>query len=86
MMSSYLRVLGEVTDRYPGQYFVLSHIPLWSSFYLCKASLLAAYLTLFEEFMKKRRFFLWVTIAYNVVAYVVSLAALLFICEPERYW
>ncbi|KAH7150556.1 hypothetical protein B0J13DRAFT_439438, partial [Dactylonectria estremocensis] len=68
------------------KYFVLSHIPLWSSFYLCKASLLAAYLTLFEEFMKKRRFFLWVTIAYNVVAYVVSLAALLFICEPERYW
>ncbi|KAH7134432.1 hypothetical protein EDB81DRAFT_657748, partial [Dactylonectria macrodidyma] len=68
------------------KYFVLSHIPLWTSFYLCKAALLAAYLTLFQEFMKKRRFFLWATMAYNVAAYIVSVAVLLFICEPERYW
>ncbi|KAH8734210.1 hypothetical protein BGZ61DRAFT_442288 [Ilyonectria robusta] len=65
---------------------VLSHIPLWSTFYLCKAALLAAYLQLFLEFMKKRKIFLWATMAYNVAAYLASIIVLLCVCEPEDDW
>ncbi|KAH7020252.1 hypothetical protein EDB80DRAFT_220113 [Ilyonectria destructans] len=62
-------------------------IPFFSTFYLCKASLLAVYLQLFPVFMVKRRIALWATIAYCAIAYVVSISLVLFLCYPiDRNW
>ncbi|KAH7137764.1 hypothetical protein EDB81DRAFT_844225 [Dactylonectria macrodidyma] len=62
-------------------------IPFFTTFYLCKASLLAVYLELFPPFMTKRRIVLWTTIIYSALAYVVSICLQLFLCFPiERNW
>jgi hypothetical protein len=62
-------------------------IPYYTTFYLCKASLLSMYLQLFPCFMTKRRILLWVTIAYCSLAYVVTISLQLFLCFPiERNW
>ncbi|KAH7120492.1 hypothetical protein EDB81DRAFT_914107 [Dactylonectria macrodidyma] len=62
-------------------------IPYFTTFYLCKASLLAVYLQLFPIFMIKRRIALWVTVGYCAVAYVVTMCLVLFLCFPiDRNW
>ncbi|KAH7141530.1 hypothetical protein B0J13DRAFT_585862 [Dactylonectria estremocensis] len=64
-----------------------SVIPFFTTFYLCKASLLFMYLQLFPRFMKKRRIALWATIIYCAVAYIVSMSLQLFLCFPiQRNW
>ncbi|KAH6879428.1 hypothetical protein B0T10DRAFT_496451 [Thelonectria olida] len=64
-----------------------SGLPLFTTPYFCKASLLAVYLQLFPPFLKKRRIVLWVTIGYVVVGYIVSMSLLFFLCfPPSRYW
>ncbi|KAF7555266.1 hypothetical protein G7Z17_g2311 [Cylindrodendrum hubeiense] len=61
--------------------------PFFTTHYLSKASLLAFYLHLFPIFMVKRRLVLWATIAYCVVAYIVSISVVLFVCFPiDRNW
>lgn len=59
-----------------------SNIPFHTTFYLCKAALLAVYLQLFPAFMVKRRHFLWATITYVAVAYIATMLVLLCICLP----
>ncbi|RYO84349.1 hypothetical protein DL766_002692 [Monosporascus sp. MC13-8B] len=62
-------------------------IPFFTTFYLCKASLLATYLQLFPCFMVKRRILLWVTIGYCAGAYIATISLQLFLCFPiERNW
>ncbi|KAH6879881.1 hypothetical protein B0T10DRAFT_532155 [Thelonectria olida] len=62
-------------------------IPYYTTFYLCKASLLSFYLQLFPRFMKRRRILLWVAVAYCSLAYVVTISLQLFLCFPvERNW
>ncbi|KAF5018636.1 hypothetical protein F66182_9386 [Fusarium sp. NRRL 66182] len=62
-------------------------IPYFTTFYLCKASLLVVYLQLFPPFMKKRRATLLATIVLCILAYIVSICLQLFICFPiERNW
>lgn len=62
-------------------------IPYFTTFYLCKASLLSCYLQLFPRFMKKRRILLWVTIGYCTLSYVATILIQLFFCFPiERNW
>ncbi|KAH7139747.1 hypothetical protein B0J13DRAFT_67579 [Dactylonectria estremocensis] len=62
-------------------------IPYLTTFYLCKASLLAVYLQLFPFFMTKRRIALWVAIAYCAAAYIVTMCLVLFLCFPiDRNW
>ncbi|EMT74498.1 hypothetical protein NOF04DRAFT_14019 [Fusarium oxysporum II5] len=61
--------------------------PFLTTFYLCKASLLAVYLQLFPTFMKTRRILLWITIAYCAAAYIVTISLQLFLCLPVwRNW
>ncbi|RYP66191.1 hypothetical protein DL771_007924 [Monosporascus sp. 5C6A] len=64
-----------------------SVIPFFTTFYLCKASLLATYLQIFPGFMVKRRILLWVTIAYCAGAYIATISLQFFLCFPiERNW
>ncbi|RYP08932.1 hypothetical protein DL764_001585 [Monosporascus ibericus] len=64
-----------------------SAIPFFTTFYLCKASLLATYLQLFPGFMVKRRILLWVTIVYCAGAYIATISLQFFLCFPiERNW
>ncbi|KAF5673426.1 Na+ H+ antiporter [Fusarium heterosporum] len=71
---------------------VLKHIwaavlPFFTTFYLCKASLLVVYLQLFPSFMKKRRGVLWASIVYCAAAFIISTCLQLFLCFPiERNW
>ncbi|KAF7557235.1 hypothetical protein G7Z17_g840 [Cylindrodendrum hubeiense] len=67
--------------------FWVSGVPFFTAFYLCKAALLALYLQLFPVFMVKRRIFLWITIVFIAIAYVVSLLMLFVMCRPiESNW
>ncbi|KAI3571934.1 hypothetical protein IWW34DRAFT_638448 [Fusarium oxysporum f. sp. albedinis] len=65
-----------------------SVIPLFTTFYLCKASLLAVYLQLFPNpffFFNQYNMListLWVVIGYCAIAYVVSIGLQLFLCFP----
>ncbi|KAL6920840.1 hypothetical protein ACHAPO_004479 [Fusarium lateritium] len=62
-------------------------IPFFSTFYLCKASLLVVYLQLFPTFMRKARIVLWGVVAYCVCAYIISMSLVIFLCFPtERNW
>ena len=64
-----------------------SKLPLDLTFYISQAALLAVYLCLFPSFMRKRRFILWVIVAYRAAAYVVTLLTTAFICRPiEGNW
>ncbi|KAF7552876.1 hypothetical protein G7Z17_g4027 [Cylindrodendrum hubeiense] len=53
-----------------------------TTLYLCKAALLAAYLQIFPDFMRKRRIFLWATVAYVALAYVATLLMTFCMCTP----
>ncbi|KAH7157306.1 hypothetical protein B0J13DRAFT_581522 [Dactylonectria estremocensis] len=67
--------------------FWVSSIPFFTTFYLCKAALLAVFLQVFPKFMKKRRIFLWAIIAFVAVSYVVSILMVLCVCLPiETNW
>ncbi|KAM5353052.1 hypothetical protein ACJZ2D_017069 [Fusarium nematophilum] len=69
------------------QLFWASSFPYFTTFYLCKAALLAVYLQIFPCFMRKRRIFLWCTITFVVVSYVITLLMVLCICLPvETNW
>lgn len=61
-----------------------SVIPFFTTFYLCKASLLVIYLQLFPPFMRKRRFVVWSVVVYCIVAYIASICLQLFSCYPIR--
>ncbi|KAJ3524775.1 hypothetical protein NM208_g11921 [Fusarium decemcellulare] len=62
-------------------------IPFFTTFYLCKASLLAVYLQLFPPFMLKRRMALWAVIVYCALAYLATIFVQLFACFPiQRNW
>ncbi|RGP60405.1 hypothetical protein FLONG3_10871 [Fusarium longipes] len=64
-----------------------SMIPFFTTFYLCKASLLVVYLQLFPPFMNKRRMVLWAVVVYCVCAFIASICLQLFLCFPiERNW
>ncbi|KAH7000629.1 hypothetical protein EDB80DRAFT_581816 [Ilyonectria destructans] len=65
----------------------LTQIAFWTTCALSKAALLSMYLQTFPEFMQKRRIFLWATIVYVVLAYIMSIILLLSICVPiSTYW
>ncbi|KAH6880690.1 hypothetical protein B0T10DRAFT_540223 [Thelonectria olida] len=67
--------------------FWASTIPFFTTFYLCKAALLAVYLQVFPKFMVKRRILLWATVGYCAVAYVASMLTLFCVCLPiQRNW
>ncbi|KAJ3512517.1 hypothetical protein NM208_g15314 [Fusarium decemcellulare] len=69
------------------QLFFASYFPYYTTFYLCKAALLAVYLQVFPDFMVKRRIFLWVTIGFVAVSYVATIVLIFCICLPlERNW
>ncbi|KAG8676127.1 hypothetical protein FPOAC2_02210 [Fusarium poae] len=62
-------------------------IPFFSTFYLCKASLLVVYLQLFPTFMRKARIVLWGVVAYCMCAFIISMSLVIFLCFPtERNW
>ncbi|KAF4991726.1 hypothetical protein FGRMN_7637 [Fusarium graminum] len=62
-------------------------LPFFTTFYLCKASLLVVYLQLFPIFMKKRRYVLWAVVIYCAAAYISSVCLQLFLCSPiQRNW
>ncbi|KAI8648576.1 hypothetical protein NCS57_01468900 [Fusarium keratoplasticum] len=64
-----------------------SVFPFFTSLYFCKFALLATYLQLFPRFMKKLRVALYVSIAYCVSGYLVSMSVQLFLCWPiEGNW
>ncbi|KAH6976426.1 hypothetical protein BKA56DRAFT_455100, partial [Ilyonectria sp. MPI-CAGE-AT-0026] len=65
----------------------LTQIAFWMTCSLSKAELLSMYMQIFPEFMQKRRIFLWATIVYVVLAYIMSIILLLSICVPiSTYW
>ncbi|KAF9872750.1 hypothetical protein CkaCkLH20_09613 [Colletotrichum karsti] len=67
--------------------FWASSIPFFTTFYLCKAALLAVYLQLFPVFMYYRRMLLWATIVYTGLAYLTSILLLFTICLPlSKNW
>jgi hypothetical protein len=64
-----------------------SQFPFYLTFYFAKAALLAMYLRLFPEFMRKRRFMLWVVVGYCAAAFLVTILATALICRPvEGNW
>ncbi|KAK7428278.1 hypothetical protein QQZ08_005175 [Neonectria magnoliae] len=60
----------------------VSSIPFFTTFYLCKAALLAVYLQVFPRFMTKRRIFLWSTVGFVAICYVVSILLVICTCIP----
>ncbi|KAF5535430.1 integral membrane protein [Fusarium napiforme] len=61
--------------------------PFYTTFYLCKASLLVIYLQLFPPFMVMRRFMVWIVVVYCICAYIVTMSLQLFLCYPiQRNW
>ncbi|TDZ28577.1 hypothetical protein C8035_v007394 [Colletotrichum spinosum] len=67
--------------------FWASSIPFFTTFYLCKAALLAVYVQLFPVFMHYRRMLLWAAIVYNALAYLASMILLFSICLPlSKNW
>ncbi|EXL73659.1 hypothetical protein FOPG_11116 [Fusarium oxysporum f. sp. conglutinans race 2 54008] len=64
-----------------------SSFPFYTTLYLCKAALLAVYLQVFPEFMVKRRRFLWATIWFVGISYIITIVILFCICLPiSRSW
>ncbi|RBQ67904.1 hypothetical protein FVER14953_21121 [Fusarium verticillioides] len=69
------------------QYNWVNPFPFYTTFYLCKASLLVIYLQLFPPFMVMRRLMVWIVVVYCVCAYIVTISLQLFLCYPiERNW
>ncbi|KAF4341555.1 integral membrane protein [Fusarium beomiforme] len=62
-------------------------LPFFTAFYLCKAALLAVYRQVIPVFMHKRRMFLWVTVVYVVLSYIVTMVLPFCVCIPvTRFW
>ncbi|KAF5655231.1 integral membrane protein [Fusarium sp. NRRL 25303] len=69
------------------KYNWVNPFPFYTTFYLCKASLLVIYLQLFPPFMVIRRLMVWIVVAYCVCAYIVTISLQLFLCYPiQRNW
>ncbi|KAF6827609.1 archaeal flagellin n-terminal-like domain-containing protein [Colletotrichum plurivorum] len=67
--------------------FWASSIPFFTTFYLCKAALLAVYVQLFPVFMHYRRMLVWATVVYIGIAYLTSMILLFTICLPlSKNW
>lgn len=65
----------------------ISQFAFQTTFYVCKAALLAVYVQIFPPFMKKRRIFLWTTVALVAISYLASLLIFVFVCSPpSRAW
>ncbi|KAF5684766.1 integral membrane protein [Fusarium denticulatum] len=62
-----------------------SSFPFYTTLYLCKAALLAVYLQVFPEFMVKRRRFLWATIWFVGVSYIITVVILFWISTPPGH-
>ncbi|CAG9986742.1 unnamed protein product [Clonostachys byssicola] len=79
---------GSVEDIiYVARLSWFSTIPFLSTFYLCKASLVALYLDLFPPFMNKRRGIVWAALAYIIIAYISSILVFICVCMPvQRNW
>lgn len=64
-----------------------SVIPFYATLYLCKLSLVAVYFQLFPDFMVKLRVALWVTVAFCIASWTVSMGVHIFLCWPlEGLW
>ncbi|PNP84997.1 hypothetical protein FNYG_01694 [Fusarium nygamai] len=69
------------------KYNWVNPFPFYTTFYLCKASLLVIYLQLFPPFMVMRRLMVWIVVVYCVCAYIVTISLQLFLCYPiQRNW
>ncbi|KAH7150850.1 hypothetical protein DER46DRAFT_513355, partial [Fusarium sp. MPI-SDFR-AT-0072] len=69
------------------KYNWVNPFPFYTTFYLCKASLLVIYLQLFPPFMVIRRLMVWIVVLYCVCAYIVTISLQLFLCYPiQRNW
>ncbi|KAF5686352.1 integral membrane protein [Fusarium circinatum] len=69
------------------KYNWVNPFPFYTTFYLCKASLLVIYLQLFPPFMVMRRLMVWIVVVYCACAYIVTISLQLFLCYPiERNW
>ncbi|KAM5365816.1 hypothetical protein ACJA88_012330 [Fusarium oxysporum] len=69
------------------KYNWVNPFPFYTTFYLCKASLLVIYLQLFPPFMVIRRLMVWIVVVYCVCAYIVTISLQLFLCYPiQRNW
>ncbi|KAF5020574.1 hypothetical protein F66182_7406 [Fusarium sp. NRRL 66182] len=78
---------GSINLRLMLKLFFAVNFPFYTTLYLCKAALLAVYLQVIPEFMVKRRVFLWVTIAFVGISYVITIVVLFCICLPlDRTW
>ncbi|RGP80298.1 hypothetical protein FLONG3_1599 [Fusarium longipes] len=64
----------------------ISALPFVTSFYLCKAALLCVYHQVIPRFMKKRRAFLWTTVAYVTASFIITIVLLFTICTPVNRW
>lgn len=62
-------------------------LPFLTAFYLCKAALLCVYLQVIPIFMIKRRMFLWATIIFVGLSYLITIIMFFTTCTPiSRYW
>ncbi|KAH6951674.1 hypothetical protein DER45DRAFT_576841 [Fusarium avenaceum] len=65
----------------------IANYPFFTTFYLAKAALLAVYHQVFPTFMVKRRRFLWATVIYVALSFVISMLLLSVTCLPIwRNW
>ncbi|KAF4944936.1 hypothetical protein FSARC_14546 [Fusarium sarcochroum] len=62
-------------------------LPFLTAFYICKAALLSVYLQVIPVFMHRRRMFLWATIGFVGVSYLVTIILFFTSCTPvTRFW
>ncbi|EMT72131.1 hypothetical protein FOC4_g10003985 [Fusarium odoratissimum] len=66
------------------KYNWVNPFPFYTTFYLCKASLLVIYLQLFPPFMVIRRLMVWIVVVYCVCAYIVTISLQLSVTKPEE--
>ncbi|KAI8711009.1 hypothetical protein NCS52_01514300 [Fusarium sp. LHS14.1] len=65
----------------------ISTLPFLTAFYLCKAALLCVFIQVIPIFMVKRRMFLWATIIFVGLSYLVTIIMFFTTCTPiSRYW
>ncbi|KAM5387037.1 hypothetical protein ACJZ2D_000330 [Fusarium nematophilum] len=64
-----------------------STFPFFTALYFCKFAFLATYHQLFPVFMRPLRWALYITMAYCITGYLVSVSVQLFLCWPiEGNW
>ncbi|KAF4448457.1 tetratricopeptide repeat domain-containing [Fusarium albosuccineum] len=65
----------------------ISTLPFLTSFYICKSALLCVYLQVIPAFMTSRRMFLWATIGFVAVSYLITIILFFTTCTPvSRFW